>query len=160
MTTHKRGRRKNPINKLQLEAVRDELVAAYDNVGTWGAVAAHYGISKAAAHRIANDNTYRPSQGTIDKVLIKDRPAPVMFELSACPDCRKAPHTGRCNGKPVAAVVTLAPGETARITNGTKRQRKAYWRPCLSPEVGEVVKERGIDVQRIMERYITDNYLW
>lgn len=84
---------------------------------------------------------------------------PTMIEVPPCEDCGDV-HTGRCNGKPVAAVVTLAPGETARITNSTKRQRRAYYRPCLSPEVGDVVKERGLDVQRIMENYITDNYLW
>lgn len=114
MTTHKRGRKKKPISKYQLEAVRDELIAAYDNAGTWHAVAAHYGISKAAAHRIANDKAYHPSQGTIDKVLIKDRPSPIMFEMPPCPDCHGAPHAGRCNGKPVAKVVALAPGEAVR----------------------------------------------
>lgn len=81
------------------------------------------------------------------------------YEVDACPDCGSI-HTGRCNGKPVAAVVTLAPGETVRITNGTKRQRKAYYRPCLSPEIGEVVKEHRLDVEQIMIHYITEERLW
>ena len=85
---------------------------------------------------------------------------PTMIEVPPCEDCGDV-HTGRCNGKPVAAVVTLAPGEAVKpAPKQAKRQRRAYYRPCLSPEVGDVVKERGLDVQRIVESYITDNYLW
>lgn len=84
---------------------------------------------------------------------------PAMIEVPPCEDCGDV-HTGRCNGKPVAAVVMLAPGETVRITNGTRRQRKAYYRPCLSPEVGEVVKEHRLDVEKIVALYITEERLW
>lgn len=33
-------------------------------------------------------------------------------------------------------------------------QRKRYWRPCLDYEVGEVVKEMGIDVNVVLLEYL------
>jgi hypothetical protein len=95
---------------------------------TWDAVAQHYGISKAAAHRLANDTSYRPSQATIDKVLAAPTPKPPAIPVPACPDCGSV-HHARCNGNGGHAVV-LAPGETVRRP-GQSRQRRNYWRPCL-----------------------------
>lgn len=47
-------------------------------------------------------------------------PPPHEHNVPACPDCGDV-HTGRCHGKPVAAVVTLAPGE---VVTKAPRKRK------------------------------------
>lgn len=53
---------------------------------------------------------------------------PPLVPVPPCPDCGSV-HHARCNGNGGQAVV-LAPGETVRRP-AAKRQRRAYWRPCL-----------------------------
>lgn len=48
------------------------------------------------------------------------QPPPVEYSIPACPGCNGEPHTGSCNGRPVAAVVVLTPGQ--RVT--TPRPRR------------------------------------
>jgi len=67
--SHKPGRKAKPINDDDLRVARLLVAVTHNKLGSWDAVASYYGISKAAAHRIAHDKTYRPSQATIDKVL-------------------------------------------------------------------------------------------
>lgn len=74
--SHKPGRKPKPINLDDLRVARLSIEIAHKSLKTWDAVAAYCGISKAAAHRIAHDKTYRPSQTTIDKVLSAQPPKP------------------------------------------------------------------------------------
>lgn len=34
-------------------------------------------------------------------------------------------------------------------------QRKRYYRPCVDPEIGEVIKDMGIDVNAVLLEYLT-----
>lgn len=124
----KRGRRRKSLDKAALVVVRQTLSMAHDILRNWDAVAAHYGISKAAAHRLANDLSYRPSQAVVDRIRETPMPTPPMIPVPPCPDCGSV-HHARCNGNGGVAVV-LAPGETVRRA-GRPRRRRAYWRPCL-----------------------------
>ena len=108
--TSRPGRKRKPVNMAALQNARGELRTGYRVLRNWDATAAHYGISKAAAHRMANDPNYRPSQATIDKVLAAPRPERRAIPVPACPDCGSV-HHARCNGN-AGAVVVLAPGET------------------------------------------------
>lgn len=78
MTTTKPGRKAKPINDDDLRVARLLVAMTHNRLGSWDAVASYYGVSKAAAHRIAHDKTYRPSQATIDKVLAEQpsKPSP------------------------------------------------------------------------------------
>lgn len=53
------------------------------------------------------------------------------YEVPACPDCGLV-HTGRCHGKPVAAVAVLGPGEKIAQAPKTSKPRRRYHRPCLT----------------------------
>ena len=77
--SHKPGRKAKPINTDDLRVARLLVAVTHNKLGSWDAVASYYGISKAAAHRIAHDKTYRPSQTTIDKVLAAQpsKPSPL-----------------------------------------------------------------------------------
>lgn len=105
-TTARRGRKAKPINAQQLAGARLLIDETHKRIRTWDAVASHYGISKAAVYRIANDRTYHPSQGTIDTILLK-------------------------------AIPVASP----------KRPPRRFYRPCLSVELGEMIREYGIDVE-------------
>lgn len=69
IATKKRGRPKQDIDLDQLITARLEVLATRKKLRTWEAVASYYGISRAAAHRIGTDKTYRPSQKVIDVIL-------------------------------------------------------------------------------------------
>ena len=49
-------------------------------------------------------------------------PLPPVYEMPPCPDCHGAPHAGRCNGKPVAAVIVkparVVHPDVARMVRG------------------------------------------
>lgn len=122
------GRPQKPVDDESLKLARLLMNSTKRVLRTWDAVAAHYGISKPACYRIAKDDKYRPSQATIDKVLAAPSPVPPLVPVPPCPDCGSV-HHARCNGNGGQAVV-LAPGETVRRP-AAKRQRRAYWRPCL-----------------------------
>ena len=111
--SHKPGRKPKPINTDDLRVARLLVVVTHNKLGSWDAVASYYGISKAAAHRIANDKAYRPSQVTIDIVLAAQpsKPSP-------------------------------------------KRQPRRFYRPCLSVELGEQIKEAGIDLETALWSYL------
>lgn len=77
--------------------------------------------------------------------------------LLATPD----PITVSWNGTEPVVEDTRHVATTDFVTGVTSfRQRKAYYRPCLSPEVGEVVKEHRLDVEKIVALYITEERLW
>ena len=122
------GRKRKPIDKAALVMARKTLAKAHNTLRNWDAVAAHYGISKAAAHRLANDLSYRPSQSLVDKIRQAPMPTPPLIPVPPCSDCGSV-HHARCNGNGGVAVV-LAPGETVRRPAQPKRRRR-YWRPCL-----------------------------
>lgn len=129
------GRKRKPVDMAALQNARGEVSLGYRILRKWDDTAAHYGISKAAAHRLANDPDYRPSQATIDKVLAAPQPTPPLVPVHPCPSCaargivRSHADGLDCHGNGGHAVV-LAPGETVRRP-AAKRQRRAYWRPCL-----------------------------
>ena len=127
------GRPKKPVDAESLDLARAKMRHAWTVLRTLEAVAAHYGISKAAAYRIAKDGAYTPSQAVIDTVLAIPLPAPALVSIPPCPDCGSV-HHARCNGNGGQAVV-LAPGETVRRPAQSKRQRRRYWRPCLPSEL-------------------------
>jgi hypothetical protein len=107
---------------------------AHYTLRNWDAVAAHYGISKAAAHRLANDPNYRPSQAVVDKIRATSMPQPPEIPVPPCPDCGSV-HHARCHGN-AGAVVVLAPGETVRKPRGP-------WQSKARPEVAAMV--RGLE---------------
>ena len=118
MTTTKPGRKAKPINDDDLRVARLLVAVTHNKLGSWDAVASYYGISKAAAHRIAHDKTYRPSQATIDKVLAAQpsKPSP-------------------------------------------KRPPRRFYRPCLSVELGQTIKECELDVEAILFAYLAEHDL-
>lgn len=138
----KPGRKPQTINKASLVNARLVVNAAYLDLGNWDTVANHYGISKAAAHRLANDENYRPSQSTIDRILAAPKPQCRKVLIDPCPDCGNV-HDARCHGNGGPAVV-LAPGETVRQP-AQPRTRRSYCRLCLpaslTPEQRAAVKE-------------------
>lgn len=71
---------------------------------------------------------------------------PNEYAVPECPGCGGAPHVANdgCNGHPVAAVVVLAPGETVRRP-GQSRQRRRYWRPCLSADLAPQQREQVLE---------------
>ena len=107
--SHKPGRKAKPINTDDLRVARLLVAVTHNKLGSWDAVASYYGISKAAAHRIAHDKTYRPSQTTIDKVL-------------AAQPSKQSP----------------------------KRPPRRFYRPCLSVELGEAIREDRIDLESLL----------
>ena len=58
-------------------------------------------------------------------------PLPPVSEMPPCPDCHGEPHAGRCNGKPVAAVIVkparVVHPDVARMVRGLELclERKA-----------------------------------
>lgn len=94
------------------------------------------------------------------RVALGLAPLPALVEVYPCEDCGDV-HTGRCNGKPVAAVVTLAPGETARITNGTKykRKRKKDWAVRLPLDLRAECEAQGVKPTSAIVAHAMRDYL-
>jgi len=129
VTAHpKRGRKRSVVDKERRELAKRVLTVAHDRLQSWERVAQFYGLSKAAAYRIAKDNTYRPSKAMLNSIIETGLPMARRVWIDPCPDCGSV-HHARCNGNGGHAVV-LAPGETVR-RSGQSRQRRNYWRPCL-----------------------------
>ena len=85
-------------------------------------------VSKGTLSRTLNSGSVSAWAESHIRAQIGLPPIPTI-EVPACPDCGSA-HTGRCHGKPVAAVVVLSEGE--RVTKaGKARKRKKYHRPCM-----------------------------
>jgi len=70
----KRGRKRSVVDKERRELAKKVLLAAHERLESWERVAKFYGLSKAAAHRIANDNTYRPSKAMLNSIIETDLP--------------------------------------------------------------------------------------
>jgi len=155
----KPGRKRKPINAAALQSARGELRTGYRILRNWDATAAHYGISKAAAHRLANDTNYRPSQATIDKVLAASKPVPPLVPVPPCPDCGSV-HHARCNGHN-GAVVVLADGETVRRP-GQSKPRPKVRRPWMGAELTAEMDKAGVTdatVRWLVTRYIYEREL-
>jgi hypothetical protein len=148
------GRKQKPVDAEGLKLARLTMRLGKRILRTWDATAAHYGISKAAAHRLANDPQYRPSQATIDKVLAAPQPVPPLVPVHPCPSCadrgivRSHADGLDCHGNGGTAVV-LAPGETVRRA-GQSRPRRRYFRPCLpaslTPEQRRLVVAYAVEL--------------
>jgi hypothetical protein len=111
--------------------------------GGWRAVGQKIGCSGAYARQLAMGTKPITPEIAGDWLIVTGWQVK-RHEVDACPDCGDV-HTGRCNGNPVAAVVTLAPGETVRITNGTKRQRKTAKRLWIPDTLAKECEEAGMD---------------
>lgn len=87
-------------------------------LGTWEAVADFYNdertFSKASYNRLARGE--HVSDDVINQVLRRHLlpVLPLLKITEACPTCHEVHNAGDCHGKPVASVVTLAPGERVR----------------------------------------------
>lgn len=127
-TPARRGKKRAPVDKERRELCRRVLFVAHDRLRSWEAVAHFYGLSKAAAHRIAKDDDYRPSKAMMNAILETGLPMARRVWIDPCPDCGSV-HHARCNGNG-GTVVVLAPGETVRRV-ATSRTRPHYYRPCL-----------------------------
>jgi hypothetical protein len=128
--TSRPGRKRKSLDKASLVVARQVMDMAHHTLRNWDAVAAHYGISKAAAHRLANDPNYRPSQAVVDKIREKPLPLPPAIPVPPCPDCGSV-HHARCNGN-AGVVVVLAPGERVTTPRGP-------WQSKARPEVAAMV---------------------
>jgi len=129
VTEHpKRGRKRAVVDKNLRDLARRALFVAHKRLRSWDAVALFYGLSKAAAYRIAKDDEYRPSKAMLNSIIETDLPMARRVWIDPCPDCGSV-HHARCHNNGGEAVV-LAPGETVR-RQGTQRKRRNYWRPCL-----------------------------
>lgn len=143
--TSRPGRKPKPIDAASLQLARQTIRAGHKTLRTWDAVAAHYGISKAAAHRLAKDNRYRPSQVAIDKVLTASKPAPPLVPVTPCPSCAARGITRShgdgldCNGNGGHAIV-LADGQRV----ATKRKPRQYSRIADMPVpiLARAIRER------------------
>lgn len=156
--TSKPGRKRKPLDAHRLLAARLTVDNGHRTLRTWDAVATHYGISKAAAHRLANDTNYRPSQATIDKVLAAPQPQPSLIPVPSCHDCGSV-HHARCNGNGGTAVV-LAAGETVR--RPTRRKRPVVRRPWMGVELSSAMDAAGMSdatVRWLVTRHIYEQEL-
>ncbi len=113
--------------------VRSEMQAFYKETaskskgGGWRAVGEKIGKSGAYARQIVNGQ--RPVTEEIAVAwMLSNGWHQRLIPVPPCPDCGSV-HHARCNGNGGHAVV-LALGETVRRP-GQRRQRRAYWRPCL-----------------------------
>lgn len=109
--------------------------------GGWRRVGRFLGVSGAYARQLANGE--KPITEDIARTwLTKSGEIHAIIEVQVCPSCG-GDHglTGipDCHNNPVAAVVTLAPGEvvTQQRKPGKARERKAYYRPCLPLDKAE-----------------------
>ena len=133
-TSPKRGRKRAPVDKKRRELAQKVLLVAHDRLRTWEAVANFYGLSKAAAYRIAKDNTYRPSKAMLNAIIETGLPMARRVWIDPCPDCGSV-HHARCNGN-AGAVVVLGNGERVTTPRGP-------WQSKAKPEVAAMV--RGLE---------------
>ena len=80
-------------------------------------------------------------------------------EVEPCPDCGNV-HTGRCNGRPVATVACLAPGEVVRKAPRATTKHKRSFRPRLPVALGERVKRAdvtNIDIAEAIEQLLDEH---
>lgn len=145
----KRGRKRAVVNKERRELAKKALTVAHDRLGSWERVAQFYGLSKAAAYRIANDKDYRPSKAMLSSIIETGVPMARRVWVDPCPDCGSV-HHARCNGNGGTAVV-LAAGETVR--RPTRRKRPVVRRPWMGTELSAAMDVAGVtdeDVRRLV----------
>lgn len=147
--TPKRGRKRAPVDKERRDSAQHVLLVAHERLRTWEQVASFFKLSKASVYRIANDNSYRPSRAMLNAIIETGLPMVRHIPVPPCPDCGSI-HTGRCNNRPVAQVVTLAPGEVIKPAP-KQRKREAYWRPCLPLGLRQRCQDAGIDIHQVIE---------
>ena len=155
VTEHpKRGRKRVVVDKNLRDLARRALFVAHKRLRSWDAVAQFYGLSKAAAYRIARDDEYRPSKAMLNSIIETDLPMARRVWIDPCPDCGSV-HHARCNGNGGAAIV-LAPGETVR-RQGQARPRPAVRRPWMGYELSREMDAAGVSdatVRWLVTRHI------
>jgi len=146
----KRGRKRAVVDKERRELAKKVLTVAHDRLGSWERVAQFYGLSKAAAYRIANDKGYRPSKAMLNSIIETGVPIARRVWVDPCPDCGSV-HHARCNGNGGTAIV-LAPNETVR-RQGQARLRPRVRRPWMGAELSAAMDAAGVsdaDVRRLV----------
>lgn len=154
----KRGRKRAVVDKERRELAKKVLLVAHDRLGSWERVAQFYGLSKAAAYRIANDKDYRPSKAMLNSIIETSVPMARRVWVDPCPDCGSV-HHARCNGNGGTAVV-LAAGETVR--RPTRRKRPVVRRPWMGVELSAAMDAAGMSdatVRWLVTRHIYEQEL-
>lgn len=154
----KRGRKRAVVDKERRELAKKVLLVAHDRLGSWERVAQFYGLSKAAAYRIANDKDYRPSKAMLNSIIETSVPMARRMWVDPCPDCGSV-HHARCNGNGGTAVV-LAAGETVR--RPTRRKRPVVRRPWMGVELSAAMDAAGMSdatVRWLVTRHIYEQEL-
>lgn len=114
-----------------------QAVWLHKNGCSWRKFGAAIDVPHGILHAIANGRFQHVSWDTVRIVrrhLGLFDPGPIV-ETFACPDCDEGePHTTRCHGKPVAAVVCLAPDETVRPGAKPRSPRPPAHRPYITDD--------------------------
>ena len=117
-------------------ALRDGLAEIYAKTQSYRLTGIAIGASGAYA-RLLVLGKRRPTQNVLDAWQIWTTRRPIEYvSTPACP-IHGVPHIADCHGAEVAAVVTLAPGETVKRP-GKTRTRKHYHRPCMDDATYEL----------------------
>lgn len=112
--------RNMPDMPTQMWAVYEEMKQRRER-GGWRAVGRLMKVSGAYARQLARGE--KPITPTLARAWLEGTQQITQTAIApVCPDCGNV-HTGRCHGKPVAAVVTLAPGETVVQAQPARRKR-------------------------------------
>lgn len=97
----------------ELALTKSAVQGAYQLSRSWRALAAEKGISHNVLYAIAHGEWSKVSWEThrmVRRKLGLPDPGPLAY-VTLCPSCGSVHIAGDCHGRPVAAVVTLAPGE-------------------------------------------------
>lgn len=112
-------------------ALRDGLAEIYAKTQSWRLTGIAIGASGAYA-RLLVLGKRRPTQSVLDawQMWVTRRPV----EYAPVPVCpiHGEPHIADCHGAEVAAVVTLAPGDTVKRVGKQTAPRPACFRPRLA----------------------------
>ncbi len=124
--------RNMPDMPTQMWAVYEEMKQRRER-GGWRAVGRLMKVSGAYARQLARGE--KPITPTLARAWLEGTQQITQTAIApVCPDCGNV-HTGRCHGKPVAAVVCLAPDETVRPVAKRRRSRATVGIGGLHPEV-------------------------
>ena len=153
----KRGRKASTVDKKLRDAAGIHVRIAHGRLRTWQAVGEFYGLSKAAAYRIANDNDYRSSSAVLEHIVTTGIPTPPLIPTHPCPSCAAhgiiSSHCDKlnCHDKPVVAVALLAPGEVVKPALMPKRKRLKVRRPYMGHELSVAMNDHGITDAMVRE---------
>ena len=159
---HFRETKTVPADSRRADRARRKAQSAKDMLGSWGKASLLFvgdARKRTAIYRMVHDEQFRPSIALIE--AIEKTPLPIRVEVDTCPSCHGIHLAGDCMGRPISAVVILAPGErvtdapqsadapnVSRETLSPPRKRKTYHsRPCLSTDP----VERIAQCERIIE---------